>query len=408
MGLTVSPARTAPLNRWGHSGECSSWEGTRLVGAFAAVDWSQQIVPFVDLRRLHGDVGDSLTAAFHRVVNEGSFTLGPELEKFEESFASYIGVAHAVGVGSGTDALHFALRACGVGPGDEVITAVNTFAATAEAILMAGARPVFVDVDEQTLLMDLDAVEAALSDRTRAIIPVHLYGQSVDMVRLVEIAERAGVKVVEDACQAHGARCGMYRAGGLGDAGCFSFYPSKNLGALGDGGIVTTDDEAIAARIRSLRNHGEDATRLHSESGYCSRLHGMQAAFLSAKLPHLEHWNSLRIQAATLYDDLLASSDVILPGRAAGVSHVFHLYVVRVHDRDRLRRELADRGIQTGIHYAVPLHLEPAFADLGFARGDFPVAERASTSIVSLPMYPFINYEEVVRVAEAVSEVTHD
>ncbi len=375
------------------------------MGDHAAVDSGLQVVPFVDLRRLHGEVSESLERAFRSVVSESSFTLGPHVEQFEEEFAAYVGVAHAVGVGSGTDALHFALRACGVGPGDEVITAVNTFAATAEAIVMCGARSVFVDVDEHTLLMDLDAVEAALTEKTRAIVPVHLYGQPVDMVRLMEIARRAGVKVVEDACQAHGAQCGAYRVGSLGDAGCFSFYPGKNLGALGDGGIVTTDDEAIAARIRSLRNHGEDASRLHVESGYCSRLHGMQAAFLSAKLPHLEHWNSLRMQSATLYDQLLGSSGVILPGRAAGVSHVFHLYVVRVHNRDRLRTELSDQGIQTGIHYAVPLHLEPAFADLGYSLGEFPVAERAAESIVSLPMYPFLGDDEVARVAEAVGEV---
>jgi dTDP-4-amino-4,6-dideoxygalactose transaminase len=250
--------------------------------------------------------------------------------------------------------------------------------------------------------MNLDAVEAALTERTRAIIPVHLYGQSVDMVRLSDIARRAGVKVIEDACQAHGALCGARRVGSLGDAGCFSFYPGKNLGALGDGGIVTTDDEAIATRIRSLRNHGEDASRLHVESGYCSRLHGIQASFLSAKLPHLEQWNSMRVQTAALYDQLLAQSGSILPGRAEGVSHVFHLYVIRVDNRDELRAQLSDQGIQTGIHYAVPLHLEPAFADLGYGPGAFPVAEQAAKSIISLPMFPFLSEAEVERVAEAV------
>jgi dTDP-4-amino-4,6-dideoxygalactose transaminase len=372
------------------------------MSGYDAVDRAGEAIPFVDLARLHEHVGGSLERAFHDIVSESSFTLGPHVERFEEEFASFVGVAHAVGVGSGTDALHFALRACGVGAGDEVITAVNTFAATAEAILMAGARPVFVDVDECTLLMDMDAVQAAITEKTRAIIPVHLYGQSVDMIRLMDIARRAGVKVVEDACQAHGASCGAYRVGSLGDVGCFSFYPGKNLGALGDGGIVTTDNEAIAARIRSLRNHGEDASRLHVESGYCSRLHALQAAFLSAKLPHLERWNSMRTQTAALYDRLLARSGVVLPGRAESVSHVFHLYVIRVGSRDRLRAELADQGIQTGIHYAVPLHLEPAFAGLGYSRGEFPVAERAAASIVSLPMYPFLSEDEVARVAEAV------
>jgi dTDP-4-amino-4,6-dideoxygalactose transaminase len=372
------------------------------MSGYDAVDRAGEAIPFVDLARLHEHVGGSLERAFRDVVSECSFTLGPHVERFEEEFASFVGVARAVGVGSGTDALHFALRACGVGAGDEVITAVNTFAATAEAILMAGARPVFVDVDECTLLMDMDAVQAAITEKTRAIIPVHLYGQSVDMIRLMDIARRAGVKVVEDACQAHGASCGAYRVGSLGDVGCFSFYPGKNLGALGDGGIVTTDNEAIAARIRSLRNHGEDASRLHVESGYCSRLHALQAAFLSAKLPHLERWNSMRTQTAALYDRLLARSGVVLPGRAESVSHVFHLYVIRVGSRDRLRAELADQGIQTGIHYAVPLHLEPAFAGLGYSRGEFPVAERAAASIVSLPMYPFLSEDEVARVAEAV------
>lgn len=372
----------------------------------AALDRAHQTIPFVDLRRIHSDIQDPLLDTLHNVLDQSAFTLGKTVEEFERSYAAYTGTLHSVGVGSGTDALHFALRACGVREGDEVITAVNTFAATAEAILMAGARPVFVDVDERTLLMDLDQVEDALTVRTRAIVPVHLYGQSVDMVRLMSIASRAGVKVVEDACQAHGARCGVYRTGALGDAGCFSFYPSKNLGALGDGGIVTTDQPEIAERVRLLRNHGEGPSRLHIEPGYCSRLHGLQAALLSVKLPHLEEWNSMRMQAAALYDDLLRTSGVILPGRNDGVTHVFHLYVIRVHDRDKVRAELADRGIQSAIHYAVPLHLEPAFSNLEYPRGRFPVAERAATSILSLPMYPFIDYEEVARVAETVVEVS--
>jgi dTDP-4-amino-4,6-dideoxygalactose transaminase len=362
-------------------------------------------IPFVNLQRLHLSVQGHLEQAFLGVVRDAAFTLGSRVEEFESMFASYVGVGHAVGVGSGTDALHLALRACGVAPGDEVITPVNTFAATAEAILMAQARPVFVDVDESTLLMDLDALEAAITDRTRAIVPVHLYGQPVDMARLMTIARRHDLKVVEDACQAHGARSGVYRAGGIGDAGCFSFYPSKNLGALGDGGIVTTDDASIAERVRLLRNHGEDGSRLHVEPGYCTRLHALQAAFLSAKLPHLDDWNASRMKAAALYDEVLDDGDVVLPGRADGVTHVFHLYVVRVRNRDTCREHLGRWGIQTGVHYAVPLHLEPAFASLGYARGDFPVAEAAASSIVSLPMYPYIDYEEVVRVGEAVTEV---
>ena len=365
-------------------------------------------IPFVNLQRLHQMMGNSLEAAFFTVVKDASFTMGPKLETFEDNFASYIGVQHAVGVGSGTDALHLALRACGVGPGDEVITVANTFAATAEAIIMAGARPVFVDVSEDTLLMELDDVEAAVTENTRAIIPVHLYGQPVDMDRLMAFAQPRGIKVVEDACQSHGARCGKFRAGGIGDVGCFSFYPSKNLGALGDGGMVTTDDDEIADRIRLLRNHGEEgSSRLHVESGYCTRLHTLQAAFLNEKLPYLDEWNALRMRAAALYDDMLAPADVVLPVRRDGVTHVYHLYVIRVSDRDQVRQELGERGIQTGIHYAVPLHLEPAFADLGYSAGDFPVAERAAASILSLPMYPYIEFDEVARVCEAVGEVTH-
>jgi len=378
------------------------------MSAHPASGFMNRGVPFVDLTRLHGTLGDSLSSAFDTVVNESAYTLGRTVKRFEDEFAAFVGVDHAVGVGSGTDALHFALRACGVGPGDEVLTAVNTFAATAEAIVMAGARPVFVDVHPDTLLMDMDALEGALTERTRAIVPVHLYGQPVDMDRLMTIARGAGLKVVEDACQAHGARCGDRRAGAIGDAGCFSFYPSKNLGALGDGGMVTTADAEIVERVRLLRNHGEDDSRLHVLSGYCSRLHGLQAALLSEKLPHLEHWNALRAEAASVYDRLLAPSGVVRPGRAAGVTHVFHLYPIRVPGRDAVRAALGDRGIQTGIHYAVPLHMEPAFADLAYSPGDFPVAEEAARSMISLPMYPFITEEELALVAGAVSEVIRD
>lgn len=352
-------------------------------------------------------MGNSLEAAFFGVMRDAAFTMGPRLEAFEGNFASYIGVRHAVGVGSGTDALHLALRACGIGPGDEVITVANTFAATAEAIVMAGARPVFVDVSEDTLLMDLDAVEAALTERTRAVIPVHLYGQPVAMERLMAMVRGRDIKVIEDACQSHGARCGKFRTGGIGDVGCFSFYPSKNLGALGDGGIVTTDDQEIADRVRRLRNHAEEgSSRLHVEPGYCTRLHTLHATFLNEKLPYLDEWNSLRMRAAALYDDLLSPADAVLPVRRDGVTHVYHLYVIRVADRDTVRSELAERGIQTGVHYSVPLHLEPAFADLGYSAGDFPVAERAAASILSLPMYPYIEFDEVTRVCEAVVEVT--
>ena len=364
----------------------------------------RRTIPFVDLSRQHQVVRVQLDAAFARVVDRGSFTLGEEVSAFEAEFAQYLGVDEAVGVGSGTDALHFALRACGVQPGDEVITAVNTFAATAEAIVMCGARPRFVDIDPDTYLMDLDAVESAITPSTRAIIPVHLYGQCVDMTRVMEIARRHGLKVVEDACQAHGARADGHTAGTAGDAGCFSFYPSKNLGALGDGGIVVTNDPEIAARVRLLRNHGEDASRLHVESGYCSRLHGLQAALLRAKLPHLDEWNALRRQAASQYDEAFAGLPVKTPVVRPSAHHVYHLYVVQVEDRDAVRASLAEQQVQTAIHYAVPLHLEPAFSDLGYARGDFPVAEAVIRRILSLPMYPYLESGEISAVRSALEE----
>jgi dTDP-4-amino-4,6-dideoxygalactose transaminase len=362
-------------------------------------------VLFVDLGSQHDELKDDLSAAFLRVLEQGSFTLGGEVDALEAEFAAFVGTREAIGVGSGTDALHLALRAAGIGLGDEVITAVNSFAATAEAIVFAGATPVFVDVDDSTLLMDLDATAAAVTDRTRAIIPVHLYGQCVDMHRVLDIASPRGIRVIEDACQAHGAsRLGL-QAGAAGDAGCFSFYPSKNLGALGDGGIVTTDDEEIARRVRRLRSHGEDANRAHVDVGLTSRLHGLQAAFLRAKLPQLAVWNQQRRVAASRYEEMLGGNGVVLPTVAPDSEHVFHLYCVRVPDRDGVRRSLSQRGVQTGIHYQTPLHLEPAFAFLGRSPGDFPVAEKAAREIVSLPMHPHLTEADIELVASALGEV---
>lgn len=364
-------------------------------------------IPFVDLVSLHGEIREELTQAFDRVVGSGAFTLGAEVEAFEAAFAANAGTTYAIGVGTGTDALHLALRACGVEPGDEVITADNTFAATVEAILMCGARPVLVDVEEPTHLMDLDAAEAAITERTRVIVPVHLYGQMVDMRRVRSIAQSRGIKVIEDACQAHGAVRDCVNAGAGGDAGCFSFYPGKNLGALGDGGMVVTDDSEIARKVRLLRNHGEDAQRLHVVPGYCSRLHGLQAALLATKLPHLEAWNRRRRAAAAAYDRALAGIPIGLPTVVRGSTHVYHLYVVRVKEREAVRGALAARGIQTAIHYATPLHLEPAFEQLGYRLGEFPVAEQLASQIVSLPMHPCLETEDVEDVARVLEEVAH-
>ena len=360
-------------------------------------------VAFVELHRMHESIQSDLDAAYRRVLGSSAFTLGREVESFEDAFASYIGTHHAIGVASGTDALHLGLRAKGIGPGDEVITAVNTFAATAEAIIMAGARPVFADIDAHYLI-DVDHAASLVTSRTRAIIPVHLYGQPADMLAVNELASRYGLFVLEDACQAHGSSRDGRRAGSSGDAAAFSFYPGKNLGALGDGGMVTTNDDELAARIRLLRAHGENAERLHVEPGYCSRLHSLQAAFLAAKLPHLDSWNAMRAAAADRYNEGLAGTGVVIPTVARGASHVYHLYVVQVDDRDAFRTELGARGIQTAIHYSWPLHLEPAFSFLGYRQGDFPRAETAIARIVSLPMYPYLLFDEVDRVVAAVRE----
>jgi dTDP-4-amino-4,6-dideoxygalactose transaminase len=364
-----------------------------------------QTIPLVDLARQHAAVEPELDAAYRRVLDRGSFTLGDEVDAFEREFAEYVGTSQGVAVGSGTDALKLALRALEVGPGDEVITAVNSFAATAEAIVLAGATPVFVDIEEDTYLLDLDAVESAITERTAAIIPVHLYGQCVDMERLMAMARRHGLRVVEDACQAHGASRDGSRAGCAGDAGCFSFYPSKNLGALGDGGFVSTNNPAIAERVRTLRCHGEDANRLHTVVGCTSRLHGMQAAFLRVKLPMLDVWNGMRREAALDYQVLLSGAPLVAPRVAERASHVYHVYCVRVHERDDVRARLSAQGVQTGIHYGLPLHLEPAFAHLGGKPGDYPVAEKASEEILSLPMFPYLTHAEVSRVSAALREV---
>lgn len=364
-------------------------------------------VPFVDLNRQHQALSGELRSAFDRVIDEGSFTLGTEVEAFEREFAAFLGASHAIGVGSGTDALHFALRAVGVRPGDEVITVANTFFATAEAIIMAGARPVLVDIEPDTFLMDLGAVESAITGKTRAIVPVHLYGQCVDMGRVNEIARRHGLKVIEDACQAHGASLDGVVAGTSGDAGCFSFYPSKNLGAAGDGGMVVTNSGEVADRVRLLRCHGEDSNRVHLESGYCSRLHGLQAAVLRAKLPMLTDWNDMRYRAAINYIEAFNDSAVRAPRVPDGSKHVFHLFVIRARERDAIRTRLAELGVQTAVHYPVPLHLEPALSSLGYRRGEFPQAEEAAEEILSLPMYPYLTSAEVDRVSGAVLEAAH-
>jgi dTDP-4-amino-4,6-dideoxygalactose transaminase len=356
-------------------------------------------VPFVSLGDQHRQVSDELRQVFERVLQRSAFVLGPEVEQFEQQFAAYNNIRHCVALNSGTAALHLVLVALGIGPGDEVITVPNTFIATAEAISAVGAKPVFVDVDPVAYTMDSSKVEAAISHRTKAILPVHLYGMTADLDPLLEIGKRHNIPVIEDACQAHGATYKGKMAGTMGIAGCFSFYPGKNLGALGEGGAVVTNDSAMAEQIRMLRDHGSVRKYEHRVPGFNFRMEGLQGGFLTVKLKHLDSWNQHRIQAAKKYSELLADSPVTLPKEMPYAKHVYHLYVIQADDRDSLREQLTAAGIETGFHYPIPLHLQAAYSDLGVRAGSHPVSERLSRQILSLPMHPHITNEQVEYVA---------
>jgi len=362
-------------------------------------------VPFLDLKAHHAPHREEFLQAIAEVVDRGAFAGGPFVEAFENDFADYCGTKHAIGVASGTDALWLALLAMGVGPGDEVITVPMTFVATAEAISFTGATPVFVDIDEQTCTMDPSALEAALSPRTKAIIPVHLFGQTADMDPIMEFAERHGLRVLEDAAQAHGAEYKSRRAGSLGHAGCFSFYPGKNLGAFGEAGAVTTDDDDLAARIRMLRDHGQSRKYHHDLIGWNGRMDGIQGAVLRIKLRYLEDATERRRSRATRYNQALADAEGLVPPyEAPERRHVYHLYPVRVSHRDALMDRLSEAGIACGIHYPEPVHLLGAYASLGLGRGSFPVSERCANEFVSLPMFPELADEQVDLVAKTVCE----
>lgn len=361
-------------------------------------------VPFVDLSRSLALIRDELNSAINKVIDDSSFTLSEDVELFEQEFATYCGARFGIGVSSGTDALHLTLRAVGIGPGDEVITVPNTFIATTEAISMCGAKPVFVDIDESTYNMDATQLRKAITANTKVVIPVHLYGQTADMDGINAICKEHGIKVVEDACQAHGAEHKGKKTGSFADAACFSFYPSKNLGAFGDGGMVVTNDQELAKNITRLRNHGQSDKNKHSVIGYCSRLDGLQAAVLRIKLKQLDLWNEQRIEAAIYYEDALAQTDAIIPMRDEAKCHVHHLYVIRVKDRDELQARLAGCGISTGIHYPVPIHLQPAYSSLGYGIGSFPIAEKVTNEILSLPMFPGITRAEIDEVARAIEK----
>jgi dTDP-4-amino-4,6-dideoxygalactose transaminase len=345
-------------------------------------------VPLVDLSAQYASIGDEINAAMQRVVERGDFILGAAVTEFEAAFGSYCGASYAVGVGSGTDALFLALQALNLGPQDEVIVPAMTFVATAEPIVYCGARPVFVDVKPDTLLIDPAAVEAAITPRTRGILPVHLYGMSADMDALGEIAQRHGLWLLEDAAQAVGATWRGRRVGTFGTAACFSFYPSKNLGAYGDAGMVVTSDAEIARRLRLLRDHGSQSKYSHAVVGYCSRLDTLQAAVLGAKLPHLDAWNAARLSAARRYDRLIGDRFERV-GFGYRDEAVHHIYAVRIPDgwRDGVLEQLQARGVGAGVHYPAPAHRQPAFAALGYGEGSLPVAEQASAEVLSLPLF---------------------
>jgi UDP-2-acetamido-2-deoxy-ribo-hexuluronate aminotransferase len=358
----------------------------------------------VDLHAQVASIRSELDAAVASVLDSGAFVRGPFVRSFEEELAAHLGGRHAIGVGNGTDALQIAYMALGIGPGDEVVTSPFTFIATAEAAALLGAKPVFVDIDPQTFNLDPARLAEAITPRTRAIAPVHLYGQAADMPAIQEIASGAGIPVVEDAAQAIGARVGDAPAGYIGEIGCLSFYPSKNLGAFGDGGAVLTNDDAIASRVRTIANHG-GTSKYHNEVvGVNSRLDALHAAMLSVKLRHLDAWTAARQTAADAYDRAFAGSEVVIPHRAPGFTHVFHQYTIRVPAgvRDDLQEHLRQRGIPTMVYYPVPLHRLAVFAELGYAEGSLPETERASREVLSLPMHPHLTEEQATAVAGAV------
>lgn len=374
------------------------------------------MIPFVNLSKQYKSLKKEIDGAVSRVLEQGWFILGEELESFEKEFASFCGTEHAVGVGSGTEALHLALLACGVEPGDEVITVPNISAPTVAAVCFAEAKPVFVDINPDTYTMDPRLLRNYLKKKTKslgsessakmpkAVVPVHLYGHPADMDGIMEVAGEYSLKVVEDACQAHGAEFKGKKAGTFGDAGCFSFYPTKNIGAYGDAGMAVTSKESLARKIFMLRNYGEEKKYSNTIKGFNSRLDEIQAAVLRVKLKHLDEWTRIRREYAALYSRHLTGLPVKTPVEIDGAKHVFHLYVIRSSNRDALLKYLKEKGILCSVHYPLPLHLQKAYRDLGYAEGDFPVSERCAKEVLSLPLYPEMTREEVKIVIRALRE----
>jgi dTDP-4-amino-4,6-dideoxygalactose transaminase len=363
------------------------------------------MIPFVDLKAQYAGIKDEVNAAIQHVLETCQFTLGSEVAAFEQEFAAYCSAENGIGVNTGTSALHLALLAAGIGSGDEVITVPFTFVATVAAIHYTGAKTVFVDIDPQTFTMDFKAIEGAITDRTKAIIPVHLYGQPADMDPILEIAKRHNLVVIEDAAQAHGAEYKGRRVGSIGDMGCFSFYPGKNLGAYGEGGMVVTNNSEYTRTIRMLRDWGAEKKYHHELKGYNYRLEGMQGAVLRVKLKYLEEWTESRRAVAAYYNQLLKGLAVSTQKEMSYARHVYHVYAIRVSQRDEWQQALLAKSIQTGIHYPISVHLLAAYADLGYKAGDFPHSERASNEVLSLPMFAEFTRAQCEEVCDAIADL---
>jgi dTDP-4-amino-4,6-dideoxygalactose transaminase len=360
------------------------------------------LIPIIDLKAQYQSIKGEIGPAIAGVLESCQFALGSEVAAFEQEFAAYCGAQSGVGVNSGTSALHLALLAAGVGPGDEVITVPFTFVATVAAICYTGAKPAFVDIEPRSYTMDASQLERVITERTKAVIPVHLYGQAADMDPIMEVARRHGLIVIEDAAQAHGGEYKGRRLGGIGDLGCFSFYPSKNLGACGEGGMTITNDADLAAKMRRLRDHGQGQKYYHDEVGFNYRMDGIQGAILRIKLRHLPEWNQARRRAAAIYRELLADADVVRPAEVDGVRHVYHLYVVRTPHRDKLCEYLKQHQVDTLLHYPVPIHLQKGYRHLGCEPGSLPQTERHCNEVLSLPMYAEMPVEAIKEVADLV------
>lgn len=361
-------------------------------------------IQLLDLLAQYETIKDEIKDAVISTIESGHYILGPQVKKLEEDIAKYCGVKHGIGVANGTDALLLTLKAFGIGEGDEVITSPFTFFASAETISQAGAKPVFVDIDPDTYCIDVDKIEEKITERTKAIIPVHIFGQMVDMDRIMEIAKKHNLIVIEDACQAIGAEYKGKKAGSIGHAACFSFFPTKNLGGYGDGGMVVTNDDAVAERIRMLRFHGSKVKYYHEILGYNSRLDELQAAILNVKFKYLDEWNRKRAEKAGIYNDLLKDTSCKLPVARDYNTHIYHLYIIQHEKRDELIKHLKDNGVATGIYYPVPLHLQNVYKDLGYKEGDLPNAEYASKRTFAIPLYPELTLEQQKYVAEKIKE----